>query len=122
MTIWIDNQGDCPIYEQIVRQLREQILTGALPAGEPLPSIRALARDLRVSVITTKRAYEELESGGWIFTVPGKGSFAAEAQRGERQETLRSEIREHLREARRLAAISGIGERELRALWEEEQG
>ena len=121
MTIWIDNQGDCPIYEQIVRQLREQILAGALPAGEALPSIRGLAKDLRVSVITTKRAYEELESEGWIFTLPGKGSFVAETRHEQQMETILAEIREHLRQARRLAAVCGIGERELLTLWEEEQ-
>ena len=121
MTIWIDNQGDCPIYEQIVRQLREQILAGALPAGEALPSIRGLAKDLRVSVITTKRAYEELESEGWIITLPGKGSFVAETRHEQQMETILAEIREHLRQARRLAAVCGIGERELLTLWEEEQ-
>ena len=69
----ISNASGQPIYEQIVRQIKGAITTGKLPPGEPLPSIRALARDLRISVITTKRAYEELERDGFIHTVAGKG-------------------------------------------------
>ena len=78
MTILIDNKSGQPIYEQIVDQIREQILTGALGADEALPSIRSLAKDLRISVITTKRAYEELEQEGFLYTVAGKGCFVAE--------------------------------------------
>ena len=81
MTILIDNRSGQPIYEQIFEQLRAQIFSGAVAAEEALPSIRSLAKDLRISVITTKRAYEELESAGLIVTVPGKGSFAAPAER-----------------------------------------
>ncbi|MDX9872992.1 MAG: GntR family transcriptional regulator [Clostridia bacterium] len=75
MDIIIANSSPEPIYEQIVRQIREQIITGQLPGGEPLPSIRNLAYQLQISVITTKRAYEELEREGLIVTVGGKGSF-----------------------------------------------
>lgn len=121
MTIWIDNLGGSPIYEQIVRQLREQILSGALPEGEALPSIRSLAKDLRVSVITTKRAYEELEAGGLIRAVPGKGSFVAAAAQGQPREDVLREIEAHLAEARRLAALCGLTEEQFCALMKEDK-
>lgn len=75
--IVLSNRSSEPIYQQIVNQLKEQILNGELDAGEGLPSIRSLAKLIGVSVITTKRAYEELERGGFIYTQPGKGSFVA---------------------------------------------
>ena len=75
MDIIISNAGGQPIYEQICRQIKGAIASGRLKPGEPLPSIRALARDLRISVITTKRAYEELERDGFICTVAGKGTY-----------------------------------------------
>ena len=78
MTILIDNRSGQPIYEQIVDQIRDQILAGALKPDTALPSIRSLAKDLRISVITTKRAYEELEQAGFLYTVAGKGCFVAE--------------------------------------------
>ena len=70
MTILIDNRSGVPIYDQIFTQIKSQILSGALSENEALPSIRSLAKDLRISVITTKRAYDELEGAGFIFTVP----------------------------------------------------
>ena len=82
MNIVISNRDDRPIYEQITAQLKEMIISGKLKSGEARPSIRSLAKDLRISVITTKRAYEELERDGFIETVAGKGSFVAE-QNGE---------------------------------------
>ena len=99
MDIIISNTGGQPIYEQICRQVKGAIAAGKLKPGEPLPSIRALARDLRISVITTKRAYEELERAGFICTQAGKGSFVA-AQDAElaRESNLR-EIEEHLQAA-----------------------
>lgn len=78
MKIVIQPQGTLAIYEQIVNQLKNAILTGELSAGEALPSIRALAGDLNVSVITTKRAYEDLEKEGLIRSVPGKGFYVCE--------------------------------------------
>ena len=77
MDIIISNSSGQPIYEQICRQIKGAIASGKLKPGEMLPSIRSLARDLRISVITTKRAYEELERDGFIQTVAGKGSFVA---------------------------------------------
>lgn len=77
MDIIISNASDKPIYEQITSQIKNLILSGEMEAGQQLPSIRALAGDLRISVITTKRAYTDLETLGFIETVPGKGSFVA---------------------------------------------
>ncbi|GIQ63259.1 GntR family transcriptional regulator [Paenibacillus cisolokensis] len=77
MNILISNSSDEPIYLQIVNQIKEQIMKGELTDSEPLPSIRSLAKDLNISVITTKRAYDELEKEGFIVTVAGKGSFVA---------------------------------------------
>ena len=113
MTILIDNKSGQPIYEQIVEQIREQILTGSLGADEALPSIRSLAKDLRISVITTKRAYEELEREGFLYTVAGKGCFVAEKNTALlREEDLRR-IEEHLGEIRRLASRCGLTRGEL---------
>lgn len=77
MNLFIDNKSGCPIYEQIYVQIKAQIISGELKEDEPLPSIRNLAKDLRISVITTKRAYDELEKGGFIYTVAAKGCFVA---------------------------------------------
>ncbi len=77
MDIFISNTDGRPIYEQIVRQIKEQILSGKLEEGEMLPSMRLLAKELRISVITTKRAYEELEKEGFLVTMTGKGCFVA---------------------------------------------
>ena len=116
MTILIDNKSGQPLYEQIVSQLREQIYSGALAEDEALPSIRDLARDLRISVITTKRAYEELAAGGLIYTVPGKGSFvAAKNMELLREEHLR-QIEEHLGAALSLARLAGLSREELREM------
>lgn len=78
MNIIISNSNDNPIYEQIETQIKRAIISGKLKSGEALPSLRFLAKELRVSVISTKRAYEELERQGFIESVPGKGSFVAE--------------------------------------------
>ena len=114
MDIIISNTGGQPIYEQICRQIKGAIAAGKLKPGEPLPSIRALARDLRISVITTKRAYEELERDGFICTQAGKGSFVA-AQDAElaRESNLR-EIEEHLQAAVELGRQIELPAEELR--------
>lgn len=77
MDLLIDNKSGLPIYDQIYSQIKAQIISGDLQQDEPLPSIRGLAKDLRISVITTKRAYDELEREGFIYTVAGKGCFVA---------------------------------------------
>lgn len=101
MNIIISNTSDEPIYRQIAEQIKEMILRGQLKGGDLLPSIRGLARDLRISVITTNRAYEELEKEGFILSVPGKGSFVSE----ESKEFLR-EVRLKSLEDKLLEAIS----------------
>ena len=77
MELYISNSGQEPIYAQITRQIKAKILNGELQQGDALPSIRLLAKELRISVITTKRAYEDLEADGFLTTMPGRGSFVA---------------------------------------------
>ncbi len=113
MNIFIDNRSGVPIYEQIYTQLKGQIISGALKEDELLPSIRNLAKDLRISVITTKRAYDELEREGFIYTVAGKGSFvAAKNLELEREEHLR-QIEAHLAEVVKLAAECGLEKQDI---------
>ena len=117
MTILIDNHSGVPIYDQIFTQIKSQIISGSLPEREPLPSIRSLAKDLRISVITTKRAYDELEAAGFIYTLPGKGSFVSPRNTQLiREENLR-EIEQHMAEIRRLAAQCGLSAQELREMY-----
>ena len=113
MTIFINNQSGQPIYEQIFAQIRGQILSGALAEDEALPSIRNLAKDLRISVITTKRAYEELEAAGFIYTLAGKGSFVAPRNAELMREEHLRQIEEHLSAVRQLAAACGLSRQEL---------
>ncbi len=124
MTIRISNRTDRPIYEQIYMQIKQEILAGRLAPEEALPSIRSLAKDLRVSVITTKRAYEELEKGGYIDTVPGKGSYVARRNLGFLREGCLTQIEDRLRQIIPLAKDCGLTAEDvtetLRLLWEEE--
>ena len=113
MDIIISNSSGQPIYEQISRQVKGAIATGRLRPGEPLPSIRALARDLRISVITTKRAYEELEREGFIYTVAGKGSFVAQQNLELARESSLREIEAHLQAAVELSRQAGLTMTEL---------
>ncbi len=89
LNIVISNSSDLPLYEQIVSQLRKSIMNGEIEGGEPLPSIRSMAAELSISVITTKRAYDELEKEGLIVTIPGKGCFAADNNSMLRERRLR---------------------------------
>lgn len=108
MDIIISNSSGVPIYEQITRQMKGLILRGELREGEALPSMRLLAKDLRISVITTKRAYEELEREGFITTVPGKGCFVAPRNLElVREDTLRR-MEEHLSQAVDIAKSGGV--------------
>ena len=113
MNLILSNATDRPIYEQIYNQIRDQVLGGTLVPGQPLPSIRALAKDLRVSVITTKRAYEELEQAGFIHTIPAKGSYVAENNTAQIREGYLAQIEEHFSAVLPLAASCGLGEEEL---------
>lgn len=118
MTINISNTSGRPIYEQITTQIKSQIASGALAPGDALPSIRLLAKELRISVITTKRAYEDLERDGFIETVAGKGSFVA----GQNLELLRehalTQIEERLGAAVELARQSSVSCDELKEMLE----
>ncbi len=99
MDIILSNSSGKPIYEQIAAQVKEQILSGALEAGDALPSMRLLARELRISVITTKRAYEELERDGFLENVPGKGCFVAAQNKELLRENQLRQVEEKLLEA-----------------------
>ena len=113
MELIIRNTTNQPIYEQIFDQIKAQILSGALRPGDALPSIRALAKDLKISVITTKRAYDELESAGLIDTVAGKGCFVAEKNLDLIREQKLKELEDHLTAAVELAAQCGVSSGEL---------
>jgi len=116
MDIIISNSGGTPIYEQIAEQIKAKIISGELNAGDALPSMRLLAKELRISLITTKRAYEELEAQGFIESYTGKGSFV-KAKNTEliREETLR-QIEELLAKAAEKARFCGITDEELREI------
>lgn len=109
MNIFISNASNQPIYEQIYTQLKNAIISGEIPEGEALPSIRALAKDLRISVITTKRAYDELERDGYIYTVAGKGCYAAPKDAGLIREDHLRQIEECAVKISRLASPIGLG-------------
>lgn len=117
MDVIIRNSSNQPIYEQIFTQLKNQIVSGELSEGEALPSIRALAKDLRISVITTKRAYDELEAAGFIDTVAGKGCFVAALDTELLREQHLQELEAHLRKVRELATLCGLDENELIELY-----
>ena len=113
MDIIIRNTGEVPIYDQIPRQIKSLILKGELQEGEALPSMRLLARELRISVITTKRAYEELEREGFLTTVPGKGCFVAPRNLELVREDALRRAEEHLGAAVEVARTGGITLEEL---------
>lgn len=118
MNIVISNSGEIPIYGQIASQIKSAVIAGEVKPGEPLPSLRFLAKELRVSVISTKRAYEELEREGYITSVPGKGSFAAEINRELLREEQYKRLEEHLNEAVDAARTAGISLGEMKELLE----
>ena len=119
MNLYIDNRSGVPIYDQIYTQIKTQIIAGSLSPDEALPSIRALAKDLRISVITTKRAYEELEREGFIYTVPAKGCFVSALETAFlREENLRK-IEAHMKEIALLARQASVTDDELREMYEE---
>ena len=109
MNIIISNSSDQPIYEQITDQIKNRIMRGELKGGDALPSMRTLAKDLHISVITTKRAYEELEKDGYINTVPGKGSFVAPRNLELLREEYLQKIESHMLEIWSLAEVCGLG-------------
>lgn len=113
MNIFIDNKSGAPIYDQIYSQIKAQIISGSLAEETALPSIRNLAKDLRISVITTKRAYDELEREGFIYTVAGKGCFVAPRNIELLQEENLKKIEEHIRQIIKLAATCNLSDQEI---------
>ena len=116
MDIILSNSSGKPIYEQIADQVREQILSGALSAGDALPSMRVLAKELRISVITTKRAYQELERDGFLDNVPGKGCFVAPQNRELLREAQLRRVEDVLAQAVDEARKGGFSLSELQEL------
>ncbi len=108
LDIIISNSSNQPIYDQIYSQIKNLIISGMLQEGEALPSIRGLAKDLRISVITTKRAYDELEREGFIYTVAAKGCFVAEKNIGLIREENLKKIEEYMQKISELAALCNI--------------
>lgn len=113
MHIFIDNKSGAPIYDQIYTQIKNQIISGELGENQPLPSIRNLAKDLRVSVITTKRAYDELEREGFIYTLPAKGCFIAPKNVELLKEETLKKIEQHIQEIMQLGAVCNLTKEEL---------
>ena len=119
MDIIIQNTSGKPIYEQITAQIKNQILSGALQAGDALPSMRLLAKELRISVITTKRAYEELEREGFVITTPGKGCYVAPRPEGTWDQARQKQVEEYLRRGVEEAKNCAMGLAELTQLLQE---
>ena len=108
MEIIISSNTEKPIYEQITAQIKAMIMSGELRTGDPIPSMRALARSIRVSVITVQRAYEDLQRDGFIETTVGRGSFVSARNKDFYQEEQQRRAEEHLQEAAEIARTSGI--------------
>ncbi len=113
INIIISNKKDTPIYQQMYEQIKNLILSGELSSGEPLPSIRGIAKDLKISVITTKRAYDELEKDGYIYTVQGKGCFVADKNKELILEENLRKIEEHMKNIYEIADICGLNQQEI---------
>lgn len=108
MNILIDNKSGEPIYNQIYSQIKNQIICGELAENEALPSIRGLAKDLRISFITTKRAYEELEKEGFIYTLPAKGCYVAPKNVELLREENLKKIEDHIEQIAKLAVSCNL--------------
>ncbi len=108
MDLLIDNKSGAPIYDQIYSQIKGQIISGRLEENEMLPSIRGLAKDLKISFITTKRAYDELEKEGFIYTIPAKGCYVAPKNVELIREENLKKIEEHIEEIAKLAATCNL--------------
>jgi GntR family transcriptional regulator len=113
LKIIISNASDKPIYEQIASQIKGKIMSGELLPGDMLPSMRLLAKELRISVITTKRAYSDLEKEGFIETVTGKGSFIAAQNTNLIKEEQLRQVENYLNQAVEIARVSNINEDEM---------
>ena len=118
MQIIIDNKSGIPIYDQVYTQIKGQIISGGLQDGAALPSIRSLAKDLRISVVTTKRAYDELEREGFIYTVPAKGCFVAPKNTEILREEYLRQIENYLIEIKKLASACGMNREDIISMME----
>ncbi|MBQ9794209.1 MAG: GntR family transcriptional regulator [Clostridia bacterium] len=116
MHVFIDNKSGTPIYDQIYTQIKSQIINGSLKEDEMLPSIRGLAKDLRISFITTKHAYDELEKEGFLYTVPGKGCFVAPRNLELLREENLKKIESHMEQIAVLAASCNLTKEDLKAM------
>lgn len=116
MHIIIQNSSQIPIYEQITRQIKEQIAGGLLLMGAPLPSVRALAKELKISALTVKKAYDSLEQEGFIITVHGKGSFVAGVGKNLLDEEAKRELERRMEEVTMMARRIGVDKEELKSL------
>lgn len=116
MNFIISNSSGVPIYEQIEEQIKSQIMTGELKEGDALPSMRVLAKDLKISIITTKRAYEDLERDGFIESVVGKGSFVKDLNKELLRENMLFVIGEHLEKAVDKALLGNVSLKELQEM------
>lgn len=116
MNLFIDNKSGNPIYEQIYTQIKAQIISGELKEDEPLPSIRNLAKDLRISVITTKRAYDELEKDGFVYTVAAKGCFVAPKNVELLREENLKKIEAHIEQIMQLAATCNLSKEDIKEM------
>lgn len=123
MNIFINNKSGAPIYDQIYSQIKNQIISGDLKEDEALPSIRNLAKDLRISVVTTKRAYDELEREGFIYTIAAKGCFIAPKNVELLREENLKKIEEYMQKINQLAASCNLSKEDLIEMlhlsWEE---
>ena len=118
MNILIDNKNGTPIYDQIYTQIKAQIINGSLPENQLLPSIRGLAKDLRISFITTKHAYDELEKEGFIYTLPGKGCYVSPKNIELLREENLKKIEEHIEQIVLLATTCNLSKEDLMAMLE----
>ncbi len=116
MDIIISNSSNIPLYEQVKEQIKNKIVSNELKTGELLPSIRSLAKDLRISVITTKNAYEELEREGYVETIPGKGTYVANKNKELIKEEQLQKVEGLIDTAVSIAKISGISKEEIREM------
>ncbi|MDL2257951.1 GntR family transcriptional regulator [Eubacteriales bacterium OttesenSCG-928-K08] len=113
MNIFIDNKGGVPIYDQIYTQIKNQIINGDIHEDEPLPSMRNLAKDLRISVVTTKRAYDELEKEGFVYTIPSKGCFVAQKNVELLREENLKKIEDYMQKIIQLAASCNLSKQDI---------
>ena len=113
MHILIDNKSGAPIYEQICTQIRDQIISGELKENDMLPSIRGLAKDLRISFVTTKRAYDELEKEGFLYTIQAKGCFVAPKNTQLLREQNLKQIEDHMEKIVQLAASCNLSKEDI---------